>query len=119
MASSHRLGVSFSILVPALRFRDGCGHCFRVTVSDGNLRLVRASIPAGSNAFDALQTAASPSLVAGMSQSQQLSRLASDTNWNAQAWPTRVLAKQIVRRWPVGTPRAEGCRTCRCRKLSM
>ena len=52
------------------------------TVNDGNLRLARASIPEGSNAFDILQTASSH-LWWPDDQSRQFYDLASDTNWNA------------------------------------
>jgi hypothetical protein len=52
------------------------------TVNDKELQFPRASIPAGSNAFDVLQAAKSH-LWWPDDQSQQLSDLARDTNWNA------------------------------------
>ena len=62
-----------------------------VTVNDGNLQLARASIPAGSNAFDVLQTASSH-VWWPADQSRQLSDLVGDTNWNASLADT-VIAK--------------------------
>jgi hypothetical protein len=77
-----RIGLGFfSILVLLYGFLM-LRSLLPATVNDGNLRLARASIPEGSNAFDALQTAASH-LWWPDDQSRQFYDLASDTNWNA------------------------------------
>jgi len=60
------------------------------TVNDQELQFPRASIPAGPNAFDVLQTAKSH-LWWPEEQSQQLSDLARDTNWDGSLAST-VLA---------------------------
>jgi hypothetical protein len=60
------------------------------TVNDKELQFPRASIPAGSNAFDVLQTAASH-LWWSEKQSDQLYNLVRDTNWD-DAFAATVLA---------------------------
>ena len=86
-----RIGLGFfSILVLLYGFLM-LRSLLPVTVNDGNLQLSRASIPAGANAFDVLQTASSH-IWWPADQSRQLSDLASDTNWNASLADT-VLAK--------------------------
>jgi hypothetical protein len=69
------------------------------TVNDGDLRPARASIPEGSNAFDVLQVGASH-LWWPDNQSQQLSDLARDTNWNGSLAST-VLAnnREMLAAW--------------------
>ena len=86
-----RIGLGFFSILVLLYGFVMLRSLLPVTVNDGNLKLPRASIPAGANAFDALQTAASH-LWWPADQSRQLSDLASDTNWNASLADT-VIAK--------------------------
>ena len=77
-----RIGLGFFSILVLLYGFVMLRSLLPATVSDGNLRLARANIPAGSNAFDVLQTASSH-LWWPDDQSLQLSDLARDTNWNA------------------------------------
>ena len=77
-----RIGLGFISILVLLYGFVMLRSSIPATVNDRDLQLQRASIPAGSNAFDVLQTAKSH-LWWPDDQSRQLSDLVDDTNWNA------------------------------------
>jgi hypothetical protein len=85
-----RIGLGFFAILVLLYGFVMLRSIIPATVNDGDLRLQRANIPEGSNAFDVLQVAASH-LWWPDDQSQQLFDLVGDTNWNGSL-ANKVLA---------------------------